>query len=904
MNDLSFQDKLAMFTGVNNQNKDKEKKEPIQFSKTSRISISDRISTLANKLSHSKTTNLEPINEIHEESSKNITEKPKPKEIKIELVPPQENHKNEEKFDEEKLKQIQGDNNNNIQNNNNENIKNKKQLTEAQKQKILYERELKKKEIEDYQNLIDNNPDELFKEITPERIKNWENLLFQDMVVDQLNDDSEILNTVNNHENQRVIKNDVARTRVRESVLLTSFTEYLEFFITYYCKQNSIKYKQGLNEIIGLFILLKYKIKISLSEIYNLIQAFVNKFLTNYYREEKLTALNSSLSLLTLLLKYHIPLIYNILDYAMILPQMYATSWILTLFSNKFRIDIMYHLWDHLIQTNDSLFMHYIIVAFLQYNSNKITGNDIAQIPSVMTGLTIESIEELDKIIEIAFTIRYNTPYSFRFLCNNLQIFVPNSTELEKAYNTYKPDTMTALPMFPSEVFYITYKEEVKCPDEQCEHSSDNLFSLMNKPSYHKCEHCEMEVYKNINYIFFDLRILEYGSFENSDEKTGFLPKMIMVEQDELKKEDFAKNTAERFLGDKGNYHFVFMTNKTDYFKDYEENYYEEKEEEMDNFLKLCCVQTKVNKEINKTKAENISLKEKYKLKEYDNLKKLLVALLKFNFPYVSFVYGGFQAVHDLSIKYEISLLNHDPNCEICVQNRKTDTNWTIFSIFKSSSKRKQTIKQNQKKLPEEKKEEKGKISTSEPTLKDDTNPPENNIPLPLKRRKTINNLSEKINILQITKMIQDSDFSVNICTLTEYKEKIYTKKAGNQIMLIMDQEDLYIYKVSKPSYTNPEDEEKFGTDIMMESELSKLDKIKIKDIRNFELVKKKKNVLQIDYVHLTNSILSKTPKEKMNKLIIDFINENDSKKFVFTLTQYKKIPQENELVPIQSITN
>ena len=45
--------------------------------------------------------------------------------------------------------------------------------------------------------------------------------------------------------------------------------------------------------------------------------------------------------------------------------------------------------------------------------------------------------------------------------------------------------------------------------------------------------------------------------------------------------------------------------------------------------------------------------------------------------------------------------------------------------------------------------------------------------------------------------LVNSSDFSVNICTVTEYKEKIYTKKAGNQIMLIMDQEDLYIYKVT-----------------------------------------------------------------------------------------------------------
>jgi hypothetical protein len=36
-----------------------------------------------------------------------------------------------------------------------------------------------------------------------------------------------------------------------------------------------------------------------------------------------------------------------------------------------------------------------------------------------------------------------------------------------------------------------------------------------------------MKIKKNINYILFDLRILEYGTFEDENEKTGFLPKMI-----------------------------------------------------------------------------------------------------------------------------------------------------------------------------------------------------------------------------------------------------------------------------------------------------------------------------------------------------------------------------------------
>lgn len=40
-------------------------------------------------------------------------------------------------------------------------------------------------------------------------------------------------------------------------------------------------------------------------------------------------------------------------------------------------------------------------------------------------------------------------------------------------------------------------------------------------------EHCKMKINKKIEYILLDLRILEYGSFEDENEKTGFLPKMI-----------------------------------------------------------------------------------------------------------------------------------------------------------------------------------------------------------------------------------------------------------------------------------------------------------------------------------------------------------------------------------------
>ena len=58
-----------------------------------------------------------------------------------------------------------------------------------------------------------------------------------------------------------------------------------------------------------------------------------SKFLTNYYHEDEFYSLQSSLALLNLLLKYHDASISTIFEFALITPEMYATSWVLTVFA-------------------------------------------------------------------------------------------------------------------------------------------------------------------------------------------------------------------------------------------------------------------------------------------------------------------------------------------------------------------------------------------------------------------------------------------------------------------------------------------------------------------------------------------------------------------------------------------
>jgi hypothetical protein len=102
-------------------------------------------------------------------------------------------------------------------------------------------------------------------------------------------------------------------------------------------------------------------------------------------------------------------------------------------------------------------------------------------------------------------------------------------------------------------------------------------------------------------------------------------------------------------------------------------------------------LQTRVGKEINHQIVKHLLKKEKIKnfslkIKEFDNLKKLIANFVKKNFSYISYVFGGFKEIHEQSIKQDIPLLNHDETCYICKKNRKKTQKVGFFSkLFKKN---------------------------------------------------------------------------------------------------------------------------------------------------------------------------------------------------------------------------
>ena len=256
------------------------------------------------------------------------------------------------------------------------------------KNTIINENSFNDELSEKYIYAINNNPESLFEIITPTKISLWENNLFNfDMII--INSDNQIITTVPDRSDQSVIRIDARRTRYKEKKLILGFEKILELILTFYCNKKQIAYKQGLNEIFGILLLMKYKIKnLKLINIVNIGEAFISKFLSNYYFEKEVNFLKLGIHLFTILLKYHEPNIYRYLDKYEIPHELYVTNWILTMRAQKLQIDIFYYLFDNLIKLNDPLFINFILVALIKSKREELLSSEGKHLVKILSNLT------------------------------------------------------------------------------------------------------------------------------------------------------------------------------------------------------------------------------------------------------------------------------------------------------------------------------------------------------------------------------------------------------------------------------------------------------------------------------------------------------------------------------------
>lgn len=514
-----------------------------------------------------------------------------------------------------------------------------------------------------------------------------------------INDDSKIFNDeeenkINEFDEMDIISKDSIRTRCLETKLIKDFIKNLEALLRFFVRKNKLQYKQGLNEIAGAFLLLKYsnvKNNMNFSEVYNLLNGFFHFFVYNYYNDKTVFSIKNSLSLLQLLLKYHSPDLFNLFEKAMLFPEVYGTSWILTAFSYKLKLDKLFYLWNKLILENDELMIHYFLASLLIYKKNHLINSDEYSLPMQINKLNINSEKEIDIIFNNALNMRSQTPYSFRLFAYKLDILRFKSNQHKAKYDYYHPDTLVTIPIFPSEICYICYENIIKCPDEN--HIMVKTFN---------CEHCSMGIKKKIKYILIDLRINE-----SNNQKNGILQNVTLLNQEDIKD---AQNSL-NMIKDKLNIykdisHIILINSNSGNLNDENSNFNTSKiKPQSFSFSKNA-------KNEGKIKKKKLTQNEKNYEKEENILKSLILNLIENNYKYVSYAYGGFEKIHNEIINNrnnaysQITLLNHiKEKCDICKNNLKTskmlnqshDKLQNIFSnLFKNSIKNKNEINKNE----------------------------------------------------------------------------------------------------------------------------------------------------------------------------------------------------------------
>lgn len=186
----------------------------------------------------------------------------------------------------------------------------------------------------------------------------------------------------------------------KQNLLLTSFLgrSRLETILKLWLsKNNGIKYSQGLDSIAAVCISL---FEDNEPAAYFAFCKIVSKYLLQVLKNEEL--IGNFLLVLRNLVSFLDPVLANHLNSNNINPEMYATSWLLTLYSRKvyvdnFSLNSVYVLWDLLLQKPPE-FMFVVAYAILQQFREELLKNMQNEIIGFLSGLNCKI--DLEKCIQ------------------------------------------------------------------------------------------------------------------------------------------------------------------------------------------------------------------------------------------------------------------------------------------------------------------------------------------------------------------------------------------------------------------------------------------------------------------------------------------------------------------------
>ncbi|CAK65326.1 unnamed protein product (macronuclear) [Paramecium tetraurelia] len=267
---------------------------------------------------------------------------------------------------------------------------------------------------------------------------------------------NEINKTLVDQPQYRTLKMDIPRTR--SQLLQPQMHGILEKIIVFFCQQENISYKQGMNEIFAVVAVFNES-GLSWEKIYEYSRKIILD--NNFFKDEEFLPLQVAFQWINLLLKFHDFQLYDYLDKNLLSPELYATPWLLTLFANKMSLECTYLLWEMLYIKKDQLMIYFFVIAVLIYFRQKLLSIDSSLLPQTLSGIYIDNVETVKNIYKKAVDLKLNTPSS---ACIPCKIFDLPKEEIKILMDYYSQlDCLT-----------LHFTESLKLETNQCHFCSNN----------------------------------------------------------------------------------------------------------------------------------------------------------------------------------------------------------------------------------------------------------------------------------------------------------------------------------------------------------------------------------------------------------------------------------------------
>ena len=275
------------------------------------------------------------------------------------------------------------------------------------------------------------------------RLEKWKELLGIDGNIDSADFEHVTREEVLKNTKTRVINQDVLRTRADEPFFRYPFVKcILKQTLIRFCSHHRIDYMQGLNEILAPVLTLntisfdasKYSIPSGGDDVVdnddysdvkhpfgiNLIifEKLMAKMSPTTFSTRGVNAIQVQLTAFHLLLTYHEPVLSMILRKEGMTPDIYAMSWLITLFARRQPISRALHIWDILLQLNTPHISVFLAVALIRSHKNKILSSCADALPETLVAMKFESDDEIDTVFADALRMLQSTP---RGIINELE---------------------------------------------------------------------------------------------------------------------------------------------------------------------------------------------------------------------------------------------------------------------------------------------------------------------------------------------------------------------------------------------------------------------------------------------------------------------------------------------------